>query len=405
MAVMTSSARRPLLNRRLAEFGTTIFAEMSALALSTGSINLGQGFPDTDGPEEIREAAVRALRDGRGNQYPPGPGVPELRTAITAHQERRYGLTFDPDTEVLVTAGATEAIAAALLALVEPGDEVIALEPYYDSYAACIAMAGGTRVPVTLRPHEDVHDGVVRRRFRLDLDELRDAVTDNTRLLLINTPHNPTGTVLTREELTAIAELAVERDLLVVTDEVYEHLVFDEAEHIPLATLPGMRGRTVTIGSAGKSFSFTGWKVGWVTAAPELVAAVRSAKQFLTYVASGPFQYAVAEALALPDTYFEAFGADMRAKRDLLGAGLAEAGFTVFRPAGTYFITTDIRPLGESDGFAFCRALPERAGVVAIPNAVFYDHREAGAPFVRFAFCKQTSVLEEAVKRLKTFAG
>ncbi|MEV0937790.1 pyridoxal phosphate-dependent aminotransferase [Streptomyces phaeochromogenes] len=405
MTVMTSSARRPLLNRRLAEFGTTIFAEMSALALSTGSINLGQGFPDTDGPEEIREAAVRAVRDGCGNQYPPGPGVPELRTAITAHQERRYGLTFDPDTEVLVTAGATEAIAAALLALVEPGDEVIALEPYYDSYAACIAMAGGTRVPVTLRPHEDTHDGVVHRRFRLDLDELRDAVTDNTRLLLINTPHNPTGTVLTREELTAIAELAVERDLLVVTDEVYEHLVFDEAEHIPLATLPGMRGRTVTIGSAGKSFSFTGWKVGWVTAAPDLVAAVRSAKQFLTYVASGPFQYAVAEALALPDTYFEAFRADMRAKRDLLGAGLAEAGFAVFRPAGTYFITTDIRPLGESDGFAFCRALPERAGVVAIPNAVFYDHRDAGAPFVRFAFCKQTSVLEEAVKRLKTFAG
>ncbi|MDQ0776230.1 N-succinyldiaminopimelate aminotransferase [Streptomyces aurantiacus] len=402
---MTSSARRPLLNRRLAEFGTTIFAEMSALALSTGSINLGQGFPDTDGPEVIREAAVRALRDGRGNQYPPGPGIPELRTAIAAHQERRYGLTYAPDTEVLVTAGATEAIAATLLALVEPGDEVIALEPYYDSYAACIAMAGGTRVPVTLRPHEETRDGVVHRRFRLDLDELRDAVTDNTRLLLINTPHNPTGTVLTRAELTAIAELAVERDLLVVTDEVYEHLVFGEAEHIPLATLPGMRGRTVTIGSAGKSFSFTGWKVGWVTAAPELVAAVRSAKQFLTYVSSGPFQYAVAEALALPDTYFQNFGADMLAKRDLLSAGLTEAGFKVFQPAGTYFVTTDIRPLGESDGFAFCRALPERAGVVAIPNAVFYDHREAGAPFVRFAFCKKTSVLEEAVRRLKTLAG
>ncbi|WP_307132716.1 pyridoxal phosphate-dependent aminotransferase [Streptomyces aurantiacus] len=405
MAGMTSSARRPLLNRRLAEFGTTIFAEMSALALSTGSINLGQGFPDTDGPEVIREAAVRALRDGRGNQYPPGPGIPELRTAIAAHQERRYGLTYAPDTEVLVTAGATEAIAATLLALVEPGDEVIALEPYYDSYAACIAMAGGTRVPVTLRPHEETRDGVVHRRFRLDLDELRDAVTDNTRLLLINTPHNPTGTVLTRAELTAIAELAVERDLLVVTDEVYEHLVFGEAEHIPLATLPGMRGRTVTIGSAGKSFSFTGWKVGWVTAAPELVAAVRSAKQFLTYVSSGPFQYAVAEALALPDTYFQNFGADMLAKRDLLSAGLTEAGFKVFQPAGTYFVTTDIRPLGESDGFAFCRALPERAGVVAIPNAVFYDHREAGAPFVRFAFCKKTSVLEEAVRRLKTLAG
>ncbi len=252
---MTSSAR-PLLNRRLAEFGTTVFAEMSALALSTGSINLGQGFPDTDGPEEVREAAVRALRDGRGNQYPPGPGIPELRTAVAAHQQRRYGLSVDPDTEVLVTAGATEAIAAALLALVEPGDEVIALEPYYDSYAACIAMAGGRRVPVTLRPG----DG----RFRLDLDELRDAVTDRTRLLLINTPHNPTGTVLTREELAQIAALAVERDLLVVTDEVYEHLVFDDAEHIPLATFPGMRDRTVTISSAGKTFSFTGWKVGWV---------------------------------------------------------------------------------------------------------------------------------------------
>ncbi|MFG2943928.1 pyridoxal phosphate-dependent aminotransferase [Streptomyces adustus] len=393
MAGMTSSAR-PFLNRRLAEFGTTIFAEMSALAVRTGAINLGQGFPDTDGPEEIREAAVRALRDGLGNQYPPGPGIPELRTAVAAHQQRRYGLSYDPDTEVLVTAGATEAIAAALLALLEPGDEVIALEPYYDSYAACIAMAGGTRVPVTLRPH----DGA----FRLDLDELRAAVTDRTRLLLVNTPHNPTGTVLTREELTAIAELAVERDLLVVTDEVYEHLVFDGAEHLPLAGLPGMRERTVTIGSAGKTFSFTGWKVGWITAPPGLVTAVRSAKQFLTYVSAGPFQYAVAEALSLPDSYFDALRADLLAKRDLLASGLAEAGFEVFRPAGTYFVTTDIRPLGESDGFAFCRALPERAGVVAIPTAVFYDHREAGAPFVRFAFCKRTEVLEEAVRRLKS---
>uniref|UniRef100_UPI0031DF02D1 pyridoxal phosphate-dependent aminotransferase n=1 Tax=Streptomyces hawaiiensis TaxID=67305 RepID=UPI0031DF02D1 len=393
MTGMTSSAR-PLLNRRLAEFGTTIFAEMSALALSTGAINLGQGFPDTDGPEEIREAAVRALRDGRGNQYPPGPGVPELRTAITAHQRRRYGLAYDPDTEVLVTAGATEAIAAALLALVEPGDEVIAFEPYYDSYAASIAMAGGRRVPVTLRARED------EGRFRLDLDELRDAVTDRTRLLLINTPHNPTGTVLTREELAAIAELAVERDLLVVTDEVYEHLVFDDAEHVPLATFPGMRERTVTISSSGKTFSFTGWKVGWVTGSPELVTAVRSAKQYLTYVSAGPFQYAIAEALSLPESYFADFRSDMLAKRDLLAAGLEEAGFRVFRPSGTYFVTTDIRPLGETDGFAFCRALPERAGVVAIPNAVFYDHREAGAPFVRFAFCKRTDVLQAATDRL-----
>ncbi|EYT80179.1 aminotransferase [Streptomyces sp. Tu 6176] len=396
MTGMTSSAR-PLLNRRLAEFGTTVFAEMSALAAATGSINLGQGFPDTDGPEEIREAAVRALRDGRGNQYPPGPGVPELRTAVAAHQQRRYGLSYDPDTEVLVTAGATEAIAAALLGLLEPGDEVVALEPYYDSYAACIAMAGGRRVPVTLRPH----DGA----FRLDLDELRAAVTDRTRLLLINTPHNPTGTVLTREELTAVAELAVERDLLVITDEVYEHLVYDDAVHIPLATLPGMRERTVTIGSAGKTFSFTGWKVGWITAAPGLVTAVRSAKQFLTYVASGPFQYAVAEALALPESFFTGFRAEMLARRDVLTAGLAKAGFTVFRPAGTYFVTTDIRPLGESDGFAFCRALPERAGVVAIPNAVFYDHRDEGAPFVRFAFCKQIPVLQEAAERLGKLAG
>lgn len=395
---------RPLLNRRLAEFGTTIFAEMSALAASTGSINLGQGFPDTDGPEEVREAAVRALRDGHGNQYPPGPGVPELRAAIADHQRARYGLEYDPDREVLVTAGATEAIAAALLALVEPGDEVIALEPYYDSYAACVAMAGGTRVPVTLRPQEGPRGGAADGRFVLDLDELRAAVTPRTRLILLNTPHNPTGTVLTPAELTAIAELAVERDLLVVTDEVYEHLVFDGAAHLPIATLPGMRDRTVTIGSAGKTYSFTGWKVGWTTASPELTAAVRSAKQFLTYVSSGPFQYAVAEALRLPDAYYDGLRADLQAKRDLLSDGLAEAGFAVYRPQGTYFVTTDVRPLGSDDGFAFCRSLPERAGVVAIPNAVFYDHREAGAPFVRFAFCKRTEVLQEAVDRLKRLA-
>ncbi|MEV6654923.1 pyridoxal phosphate-dependent aminotransferase [Streptomyces sp. NPDC051219] len=395
------TGRRPLLNSRLAAFGTTIFAEMSALAVRTGSINLGQGFPDTDGPPEIAEAAARAIRDGCGNQYPPGPGIPELRTAVAAHQQRFYGLPYDPDTEILVTAGATEAIAASLLALLEPGDEVIALEPYYDSYAACIAMAGGTRVPVTLRPHEG--------GFRLDLDELRDAVTPRTRLILLNTPHNPTGTVLTRQELSAVAELAVERDLLVVSDEVYEHLSFDGG-HLPIASFPGMRERTVTIGSAGKTFSFTGWKVGWVTATPELVTAVRSAKQFLTYVSAGPFQYAVAEALALPDSYFHGFREDLRTKRDLLATGLEEAGFGVFRPAGTYFVTTDIRPLGaatsqEGDGFAFCRALPERCGVVAIPNAVFYDHRSAGAPFVRFAFCKRTDVLQEAVTRLKALAG
>ncbi|UYB41510.1 pyridoxal phosphate-dependent aminotransferase [Streptomyces sp. Je 1-4] len=388
---------RPLLNRRLAEFGTTIFAEMSALAVRTGSINLGQGFPDADGPEEVREAAVRALRDGRGNQYPPGPGIPELRTAVAAHQQRFYGhlgLSYDPDTEVLITAGATEALAASLLALLEPGDEVIALEPYYDSYAAGIALAGGRRVPVTLRA--DPESGT----YRLDLDELRDAITGSTRLILLNTPHNPTGTVLSREELAEIARLACEHNLLVITDEVYEHLVF-EGEHLPLASFPGMRERTVTIGSAGKTFSFTGWKVGWVTAPAELVGAVRSAKQFLTYVSAGPFQYAVAEALALPDSYFAELRNDLRAKRDVLATGLTAAGFQVFRPAGTYFITTDIRPLGHDDGFAFCRALPERVGVVAIPNAVFYDHKTQGAPYVRFAFCKQEAVLREAAERLQ----
>ncbi|MFF1414439.1 pyridoxal phosphate-dependent aminotransferase [Streptomyces sp. NPDC058289] len=381
---------RPFLNRKLAAFGTTIFAEMSALATATGAINLGQGFPDTDGPAEIAEAAARAIRDGRGNQYPPGPGVPELRTAIAAHQQRFYGLAYDPDTEVLVTAGATEAIAASLLALLEPGDEVIALEPFYDSYAACIAMAGAVRVPLTLRAPD----------FRLDVDALRAAVTPRTRLLLLNTPHNPTGTVLTPAELAAVAELAVSRDLLVITDEVYEHLVFEGA-HTPLASLPGMRERTVTISSAGKSFSFTGWKVGWVTGTPELVTAVRSAKQFLTYVSSGPFQYAIAEALALPDAYYDSFRADLAAKRDLLSDGLAAAGFEVFRPQGTYFVTTDISPLGEHDGLAFCRALPERCGVVAIPNQVFYDDKAAGATHVRWAFCKRTDVLEEAVERLR----
>ncbi|WP_236241844.1 pyridoxal phosphate-dependent aminotransferase [Streptomyces sp. CC228A] len=391
MAPMT---RQPL-SSRLAGFGTTIFAEMSALAAATGAINLGQGFPDTDGPEEIREAAVRAVREGRGNQYPPGPGVPELRTAIAEHQLRRYGLAYDPDTEVLVTAGATEGIAAALLALVEPGDEVIALEPYYDSYAACIAMAGGRRVPVTLRP--DPAAG----RFVLDLDELRAAVTDRTRLILLNTPHNPTGTVLTRDELAAVAALAVDRDLLVVTDEVYEHLVFDDAEHVPLAAFPGMRERTVTLSSGGKTFSLTGWKVGWLTAPPELTAAVRTAKQFLTFVASGPFQYAIAEALRLPDTYFEDLRTDLRAKRDILADGLRAAGFEVYLPRGTYFITADIAALGEKDGLAFCRSLPERCGVVAIPNQVFYDHADAGRTFVRLAFCKKAAVLREAADRLR----
>jgi N-succinyldiaminopimelate aminotransferase len=380
---------RPLLNARLDGMGTTIFAEMSALAGTTGSVNLGQGFPDTDGPAEIAAAAAAAILEGRGNQYPPGPGIPELRQAVAAHQKRFYGLDFDPDTQVLVTAGATEGIAAALIALLEPGDEAIAFEPYYDSYAASVAMAGAARVPVTLRPPD----------FRPDIDALRAAITSRTRLILLNTPHNPTGVVFTPDELAQIAELACSHDLLVVSDEVYEHMVY-EGSHLPIVSLPGMSERTVTISSAAKMFSFTGWKIGWVTGSPELVAAVRTVKQFLTYVSGGPFQYAVAEALALPDDFYASISADLRVKRDFFGAGLAAAGFEVYWPAGTYFITTDVRPLGYADGMEFCRELPGRVGVVAIPSVVFYDNVEAGRSQVRFAFCKQQDVLAEALSRL-----
>ncbi|MBM7784044.1 pyridoxal phosphate-dependent aminotransferase [Tenggerimyces flavus] len=376
---------------RLEGLGTTIFAEMSALAVATSSINLGQGFPDTDGPEVMLDAAVAAIRSGKHNQYPPGPGIAPLREAVSQHQKRFYDLDFDPETEVLITAGATEAIASALLALVEPGDEVVALEPYYDSYAAGIAMAGGVRVPVTLRVPD----------FRLDVDALRAAITPRTKLLLINSPHNPTGTVLTADELRAIAEVANEHDLLVVTDEVYEHLTFDGAPHVPLVTYPGMRERTVSISSAGKTFAVTGWKIGWVCATPELVTAVRTAKQFLTYVSGGPLQPAVATALALGDEYYDELRASLQAKRDRLCAGLAEVGFDVFRPQGTYFVTTDVRALGYDDGVEFCRMLPQRCGVVAIPHEVFYDHVEVGRPLVRWAFCKRDEVLDEAVERLQ----
>jgi N-succinyldiaminopimelate aminotransferase len=375
---------------RLAGMGTTIFAEMSALALSTGSVNLGQGFPDTDGPAEVAEAAIAAIRAGH-NQYPPGPGIPDLRLAIAEHQQRFYGLAVDPDTEVVVTTGATEAVAATLLGLVDPGDEVVALEPFYDSYSACIAMAGGHRVPVTLRPPD----------FRLDVDRLRAAVSDRTRLILLNTPHNPTGMVLTRAELEAVADLAIERDLLVVTDEVYEHMAYD-VPHIPLATLPGMAERTLTISSGGKTFAFTGWKIGWATGPAPLVRAVLMAKQFLTFVSGAPFQPAIASALRLPDSYFTDLRATLQGKRDKLCDGLAEVGFEVFRPAGTYFATVDVRPLGYDDGVAFCRDLPGRCGVVAIPHQVFYDDVDAGRPLVRFAFCKRDEVLDEALTRLQT---
>jgi len=375
---------------RLQPFGTTIFAEMSALAVETGAINLGQGFPDTDGPDVVKQAAVDAIRAGH-NQYPPGIGIPDLRAAIRAHQQRFYGLEYDVDTEVLVTAGATEAIAAALLALCGPGDEVVTFEPYYDSYAACIAMCGATRRVVTLRAPDYVFDP----------DELRAAMTSRTKLILLNSPHNPTGKVFTREELGLIAELAQEHDLLVVTDEVYEHLVYD-GEHVPMATLPGMRDRTVTIGSGGKTFSFTGWKVGWACAPPDLVTAVKTVKQFLTYVSSGPFQHAIAVGLQLPDAYFAEFRSEMLDKRDQLCTGLADAGFAVLRPQGTYFVTVDIRSFGQADGLAFCRSLPHRCGVVAVPSVVFYDDAAAGSPLVRFACCKRTDVLDEACTRLKS---
>jgi len=384
-------SERELLSSKLQGFGTTIFAEMSALALRTGAVNLGQGFPDTDGPAEIAEAAIAAIRAGH-NQYPPGIGIPELRTAIADHQRHWYGLDFDPDSEVLVTAGATEAIAASLLALCEPGDEVVMFEPYYDSYAACTSMAGATRRVVTLQPPD----------YDFDPAALEAAITPRTRLLLLNSPHNPTGKVFSRAELEVVAQACRTHDLIAVTDEVYEHLVF-EGEHVPLATLPGMRDRTVTISSAGKTFSFTWWKIGWVGASPPLLDAVRTAKQFLTYVNGAPFQYAIATALALPDEQILALGTDLRARRDLLCDGLEVAGFTVFRPAGTYFVTTDIRALaGEDDGMAFCRALPDRCGVVAVPNVVFYDDKDAGRSLVRFTFCKRPEVLEEAVRRLQT---
>ena len=362
---------------------------MSALALRTGALNLGQGFPDVDGPPSVVEKAVEALRSGR-NQYAPGVGVPELREAVAAHQRRHYGLDLDPLTEVVVTAGATEGIAAAVLGLVDPGDEVVVLEPFYDSYVATIAMAGGVRRPVTLRAPG----------FRLDPAELRAAISPRTTTILLNTPHNPTGTVLTRAELEAVAEVAVEHDLVVVTDEVYEHLTFDGRPHVPLATLPGMRERTLTLSSAGKTFSFTGWKVGWATGPADLVASLMAAKQWLTFTNAAPLQPAVAHALDHEEAFFHGLAADLEAKRDLLCAGLAKLDVDVFVPQATYFVLTDVRRYGWRDATELCLALPERAGVVAIPAQAFYDDQDEGRHLVRWAFCKETPVLEEGLRRL-----
>ena len=375
----------------LQPFTSTIFAEMTALAIRTGAVNLGQGFPDTDGPAGMLERARSAIADGV-NQYPPGPGIPELRRAVAEHRAVRYGLAFDPDTEVLITVGATEAISAALLALVDRGEEVLLIEPYYDSYAAAVALAGATRRCVPL-----VADG---DRYVLDLDALLAAITPSTRALLLNSPHNPTGTVFTRDELAALAALVVEHDLLVITDEVYEHLVFDGAEHVAIATLPGMAQRTLSVSSAGKTFSVTGWKIGWVCGPAHLVAAVRTVKQFLTFVGGAPFQPAVAHALRAELVWVDKHRVALQDKQHRLAAGLRAAGFGVRRSEGTYFVCADIRPLGYSDGIEFCRALPTRAGVVAVPVQVFVDDPAAWRHVVRFAFCKRDEVLDEAVTRL-----
>ena len=376
---------------RMQGFGSTIFAEMTALATEHGAVNLGQGFPDTDGPQAMLDAAKAAIDAGR-NQYPPGPGIPELLDAVAAHQERFYGIDLDPRREVLVTVGATEAIAATILALCEPGDEVVTFEPYYDSYAASIALAGAVRRTSVLRFPD----------FTIDEASLRAAFSSRTRLVLLNTPHNPTGKVFSREELELVCALAREHDAWVVTDEVYEHLVFDGVEHVPVATLPGMWDRTLTISSAGKTFSATGWKVGWVSGPAEAVAAVRAVKQFLTFVGSGPFQPAVAVALGLGDDVYAGLASSLQAKRDLLVAGLRGAGLQVSVPAGTYFVVADAAPLGAVDALEFCRELPGRAGVVGVPVSVFHDDVDAARTLVRFAFCKRDEVLQEAVARLGT---
>jgi N-succinyldiaminopimelate aminotransferase len=395
--------RAPYLSARLQGFGTTVFAEMSALAAATGSINLGQGFPDQPGPPEVLDVARAAIGTPH-DQYPPGPGQLDLRTAVAEHQQRFAGLGYDPADEVLVTAGATEALTAALIALLEPGDEVVVFEPMYDSYAAAVAMAGGVLRPVPLRPPPATAGAVTTAPWTFDESELRAAVTPRARLLLLNTPHNPTGKVFTADELAVVAEVADAFDLLVLTDEVYEHLVFTGAEHVSLATLPGMRERTLVVSSGGKTFNTTGWKIGWVCGPAPLVSAVRTAKQFLTYVNGGPFQPAIAAGLRLPDAYFRHVAHDLEQHRDLLVTGLAEAGLPVFGPQATYFATVDVRPLQpDGDGWAFCRSLPERAGVVAVPTVVFYSpaHEHLGRHLVRFAFCKHEEVIGEAVARLR----
>lgn len=382
--------------RRLEPYAVTIFAETSALAARIGAVNLGQGFPDEDGPPAMLKIAQTAIADGV-NQYPPGLGIPALREAIAAQRQRHFGTEYDPDTEVLVTVGATEAIAAAVLGLVEPGSEVLLIEPFYDSYSPVIAMAGCQRRAVPL-----VQDGGT---FRIDVEGLRRAVTANTKALIVNSPHNPTGMVAGDDELRALAQLAVEADLLVITDEVYEHLVFDGRRHLPLANYPGMAQRTVTISSAAKMFNVTGWKIGWACGPADLIAGVRAAKQYLTYVGGAPFQPAVAHALNAEEAWVAGLRESLQAKRNRLGSALTELGFVVHDCFGTYFLCADPRPLGYEDSTSFCAELPEKAGVAAIPMSAFCDpgaeHAGAWNHLVRFAFCKRDDTLDEAIRRLQ----
>ncbi|NMO01533.1 pyridoxal phosphate-dependent aminotransferase [Gordonia sp. TBRC 11910] len=376
---------------RLKPFGETIFAEMSALAVKHQAINLGQGFPDADGPSSMLDAACAAINGGR-NQYPPGLGVPELRTAVAAHQARHYGLHYDPDTEVLITVGATEAIAGAVVGLVEPGSEVVLIEPYYDSYAATVAMAGAVRRTVPM-----VADG---DGFRLDRTRLAEAFGPKTTAIIVNSPHNPTGTVLGTDDLQAIADLCIEHDVIVIADEVYEHLLFDGRTHTSIATLPGMRERTVRISSAAKTFNCTGWKVGWLSGPPELVVGARSAKQFMSFVGSGPFQPAVAHALNHEMDWVAESAASLQRKRDLISGALAEAGFVVHRSEATYFVCADPRPLGYDDAATLCRELPAKIGVAAVPISAFVDDPQPWRHLVRFAFAKNDESLIEGARRL-----
>jgi N-succinyldiaminopimelate aminotransferase len=382
---------------RLQPYAVTIFAEMSALAARIGAVNLGQGFPDEDGPAAMLKTAENAIAEGV-NQYPPGLGIAPLREAIAAQRKRHFGTEYDPDTEVLVTVGATEAIAASVLGLVEPGSEVLLIEPFYDSYSPVIAMAGCHRRAVPLQT-----DG---RGFAIDIDGLRLAVTSKTKAIIVNSPHNPTGMVATDEELRAVADLAVSADLLVITDEVYEHLVFDGRQHLPLANYPGMAERTVTISSAAKMFNVTGWKIGWACGRSELINGVRAAKQYLSYVSGAPLQPAVAQALATEDAWVAALRDSLQSRRDRLGSALTEIGFDVHDSFGTYFLCADPRPLGYEDSAAFCADLPERVGVAAIPMSAFCDpaaeHADQWNHLVRFAFCKRDDTLDEAIRRLQT---